>query len=206
MKRNSFLQINKATQLQLLPKDVRFFGGQFLHKKRKRRRPLSTKEPIHLVMRSSWAMGNHAFTRPQNKKAIEAITTSLAKKYGVRIYQKAIVSNHLHFVLRIQNRDSYKGFVRLLTGKIASHIMGGQSFTSFLNHVRGDRSGQNGSIQEIQGKGQQFWQFRPFSRVMTWGRDFKGTCKYVIRNTLEALGFISYISRKNRYTQSELTS
>lgn len=189
----------RPEQLHLLPKDVRFFGGSLLHGKRRGRRPLSTKEPIHLVMRSSWAKGPNAFTQPRNKKVIEALCRTLAKKYGVRIYQRAIVSNHLHFVLRIHNRDTYKSFVRVLTGKIASHIMRGNSFSDFLGHVEGEGFSKSRAKLEIQGKGQRFWQFRPFSRVMTWGRDFRVACRYVIQNTLEAFGFIPYRSRLSLY-------
>lgn len=188
-------------QLQLLPKDIRFFGGRLLHGKRRGRRPLSTKEPIHLVMRSSWAKGVHAFTQVHNKKAIEGMSLALAKRYGVRIYQRAIVSNHLHFVLRIHNRDTYKSFVRALTGKIASHLMKGQSFTNFRAQIAGDGYERGKTPAEIQGKGQRFWQFRPFSRVMTWGKDFKIACQYVTQNALEAEGFIPYKKRFDRYAQ-----
>jgi REP element-mobilizing transposase RayT len=203
-------------QLELFPKELRFFGGRFLHEKRKGRRPLSTREPIHLVMRSSWAKGAHSFTQPRNKKAIESLIHTLAQKYGVRVYRKAIEGNHLHFILRIHNRETYKSFVRVLSGKIASHIMKGKSFANFLSKVAGDGairalkagpesdralSTGDGSTRahETQGKGQRFWQFRPFSRVMSWGRDFMNGCKYVIQNTLEASGFIPYKPRRNHY-------
>ncbi len=208
-------------QIELFPKELRFFGGRFLHEKRRGRRPLSTREPIHLIMRSSWAKGAHSFTQPRNKRAIESLIHTLAQKYGVRIYRKAIVGNHLHFILRIHNRETYKSFVRVLSGKIASHIMNGESFATFIAKVAGiAKAAGDGVIQttsagdgakatgegatrahDTQGKGQRFWQFRPFSRVMSWGRDFKYGCEYVVQNTLEALGFIPYKPRRNHYAQ-----
>ncbi len=216
--RNKFSRHQTSTQLQLFPKELKFFGGRFLHEKRRGRRPLSTREPIHLIMRSSWAKGAHSFTRPQNKMFIESLTHTLAQKYGVRIYRKAIVGNHLHFILRIHNRETYKSFVRVLSGKIASHIMNGESFATFIGKIGGEGYPQalsagdgaakshytgEGSTRahETQGKGQRFWQFRPFSRVMSWGRDFKNGCEYVVQNTLEALGFIPYKPRRNHYAQ-----
>jgi hypothetical protein len=96
--------------------------------------------------------------------------------------------------------------------------MNGESFATFTSKVAGEGSIQatvagpesdralstgDGSNQayETQGKGQKFWQFRPFSRVMSWGRDFKSGCEYVVQNTLEALGFIPYKPRRNHYAQ-----
>jgi hypothetical protein len=182
---------------------------------------------------------------------IEGLIQVLAQKYGVRFYRKAIVGNHLHFILRIHNRETFKSFVRVLSGKIASHIMNGESFATFITKVAsiatvagegviqttiaddgctsalraGDGAKATGEVSnhskaasdrptqslrtgegsmrahETQGKGQRFWQFRPFSRVMSWGRDFKNGCKYVVQNTLEALGFIPYKPRRNHYAQ-----
>jgi hypothetical protein len=76
--------------------------------------------------------------------------------------------------------------------------MKGESFATFIGKAAGEGSTQ---AHETQGKGQRFWQFRPFSRVMRWGRDFKNGCKYVVQNTLEALGFIPYKPRRNHYAQ-----
>ena len=44
-----------------------------------------------------------------------------------------------------------------------------------------------------------FWEFRPFSRVVSWGRDFKTCVKYLNQNVLEAFGFVPYKPRKNFY-------
>ncbi len=100
--------------------------------------------------------------------------------------------------------------------------MKGESFATFIGKIAGTATvAGEGAIQtaiagdeatqalskgegftrahETQGKGQRFWQFRPFSRVMSWGRDFKNGCEYVAQNTLEALGFIPYKPRRNHY-------
>ncbi|MBC7421426.1 MAG: hypothetical protein H7328_11930, partial [Bdellovibrio sp.] len=41
--------------------------------------------------------------------------------------------------------------------------------------------------------------FRPFSRVVNWGRDFKTCVSYLKQNFLEAFGFVKYKPRKNLY-------
>lgn len=80
--------MKKPQQLQLMKKDLRFFGGALLKGKRKNLRPLSSKDPIHIVMRSTFAKGNDSFLAQRNHAAI--------------------------------------------SGKIASHVMGDQSFKPIL--------------------------------------------------------------------------
>ncbi len=39
----------------------------------------------------------------------------------------------------------------------------------------------------------------PWSRILSWGREFKTVIKYVLQNVLEANGVIAYKSRANKY-------
>jgi hypothetical protein len=91
------------------------------------------------------------------------------------------MSNHLHLVIRIFDRKGYRNFVRVLASRIASHVMRDQSFRVFkrqlLNSVTGDPSAKLLGQVETQGKGQAFWRFRPWSRVLYWGRDYKRSCR-----------------------------
>ena len=184
----------------------KFFGGALLNGKRKSFRPLSSKDAIHFVLRSQWAFGKDSFLVPRNKKAIEGIIKRFAKKFGVRIYQQAITSNHLHLLLKITNRYLYQSFIKAFSGIIASHVMGQQSFQLFTKSRSISVAG-GGVTTETQGgnkntnKPQGFWQFRPFSRVVHWGRDFQKCTGYLKQNILEALGFIPYTVRKNYYTK-----
>jgi REP element-mobilizing transposase RayT len=200
--------MKKPKQLNLFKPDPRMFGGQLLHGKRRTQRPLSTKAPIHLVLRSSWcggsgAMGSNSFLANRNKNHIHGLIQRTARDYGIRIYQVALMSNHLHLVIRIFDRKNYRKFVRVLASRIARHVMRDQSFRVFkrqlLSSVRGDPSKELPGMEETQGKGQAFWQFRPWSRVLHWGRDYKACCDYVKQNVLEALGFVQYKPRKHRY-------
>lgn len=209
----------KSQQLNLFKKDLRFHGGSLLYGRRKSVRPLSTKEAIHIVLRSSWGYGSNSFLLLKNKPAIERIILRTAKKYLVKVYRQAIISNHLHMIIKISSRKNYQTFIRVLSSLIASHVMKMQSFKVFQKRLRRNAGDpptnvkiSNGrhqttawlqyhkAIQEVQGKGQAFWQFRPFTRVMYWGKDFKGSCSYLLKNTLEAIGFIQYTKRNtNRY-------
>ena len=194
--------MKKQKQLELFKKDLRFFGGALLEGKRKSRRVLSTKEPIHIVMRSLWAKGENSFLHRRNKKPIENLIQKTAKAYLVRVYRVALVGNHIHLLVLARNRTQYKSFIRVLSSQIASQVMRNLSFKSFKQSLRGD-----GGKQALkQGKEQQFWQYRPFSRVLFWGRDFKNCCKYLVQNTLEALGFIEYQARRGHSYERFLTS
>ena len=201
MKKSKQYHFFKA-QPKFYPK---FFGGALLDGKRKSFRPLSSKDSIHFVLRSEWALGKDSFLVLRNKKTIESIIKKFAKKFGVKIYQQAVTSNHLHLLLKITNRYLYRSFIKAISGMIASHVMGQQSFKLFAKSRRLSLAG--GGVTETQtsdkskDKAQGFWQFRPFSRVVNWGRDFKNCTAYLKQNVLEALGFIPYTVRKNYYAK-----
>lgn len=124
--------MKKPQQLQLMKKDLRFFGGALLKGKRKNLRPLSSKDPIHIVMRSTFAKGKDSFLAQRNHAAIERFISIFSKRFHIRIYQRAIVGNHIHLIIRSPHRNQYKAFIKALSGKIASHVMGDQSFKPIL--------------------------------------------------------------------------
>lgn len=202
--------MKKQKQFSFLKPQIKFHGGALLYKKRKVLRPLSSKDSIHFVLRSQWAMGSDSFLVTRNRKAIEQIINRFSKKFGVRIYRQAINSNHIHLLLRITNRILYRAFIKASSGKIASHVMGHQSFKLFSkartklkkelkNQIPMKQMPEAGDGSKAQQLSQSFWQFRPFSRVVHWGKDFKTCVKYLKQNILEALGFVAYTPRKNYY-------
>jgi REP element-mobilizing transposase RayT len=194
--------MKKAKQLSLFKSELKHFGGALLHGRRRKSRPLNRKDPIHLVIRSSWAgaIPQTSLTHRSNSGAIRKILNQYGKKYGVRLYQIAIVSNHIHLVLRIPHTGAYRNFIRVVTGAIAEHVMRRQSFKLFKQWVL--QAGDPRRAKEIQGKGQRFWQFRPFTRILNWGRDYRTCMRYLVQNRLEALGFIPYQPRKRKSMKS----
>ncbi len=110
---------------------MKFFGGALLLNKRKSQRPLTAKDSIRFVRRSEWAIGRHSFLVSRNRTAICRILDHFAKKFGVRIYQRSLNSNHIHLLLKITNRTLYKAFIKSISGQIASHVMEQQSFKLF---------------------------------------------------------------------------
>lgn len=212
--------MRRAKQLSFIPNNKtnqRFFGGALLVGRRKTPRPINTKEPIHLVMRSQYAHGNRSFRSSRNVKIIERILERAAYKYQIKIYRKAIQSNHIHLIVKVPSKKLYKAFVAVIAGKIASYSMGQMSYKNFIHYLNelnelnnathpkslsrlageGHASRQTAEVvYKTPHKGQAFWDFRPFSRILYWGRDYQTACRYLLRNTLEALGFIKYQPRK----------
>ena len=194
--------MKRSQQLSFFKSGERFFGGRLLHGRRRRQRPLSTKEPIHIVLRSSWAQGIFSFLLIKNKKPIERLIESYAREHAIKVYGRAIVGNHFHLIIQIPSRKSYNRFIRVLSSRIASHVMRSQSFVNFQKLIFNQNAGDPPpGAEEEQGKGQAFWQFRPWTRVLRWGRDFQICRQYLTKNTLEALGFTVYKPRKNIYAK-----
>ncbi len=165
-----------------------YFGGSLLVGKRKSARPLSSKCALHLILKSSRAKGSSSFLKHQ--KQIRFQLDKQAKRFGVRIYRYSNVGNHLHLLIRIHSRREYKKFIRAISSLIQGIV------TKTLGANQKKRREKTRREKEI------FWDFRPFSRVVSWGRDFKIAANYVIKNTLEVLGFIPYTPRKNRYSSA----
>lgn len=172
---------------------AKFFGGALLQGKRKASRPLSKRDTIHFVIRSEWANGSDSFLVSKNYKQIDQIIARFAKRFGIRIYEKAINNNHIHLLLKITNRIYYRAFIKAVTGKIASHIMKQKSFREFSKMK--SESKNNRTLSNS------FWQFRPFSRIVNWGRDFKTCQNYIKLNVLEAFGFVPYLPRTDYYAR-----
>ncbi|GIL16775.1 MAG: hypothetical protein BroJett040_05260 [Oligoflexia bacterium] len=180
----------KRPQQQLLDEQLKVkkeFGGSLLKKSHaKTSRPISTKQAMHLTLRSSLAKGERSFlaTRVRSKLIEEKIRIN-AKKFGVQIYRYANVGNHLHLLVRPTYRRGFISFLRAISGVIARIALGverGQARSSEASQLAPE------SIQ--------FWDQRPWTRVLAWMADFINVRKYVNQNFNEAMGFLPYRPRK----------
>jgi hypothetical protein len=164
--------------------NVKHFGGAYLKNSNpKEKRPVSIKKSSHLVMRSLLAKGPLSFLRFNEE--IRDIVDKQGKRLGVKVYRFANGGNHLHMVILPISRRAFNSFIRAVTGLIARLVLGAE---------RG------------KAKNLQFWERRPFTRIVEWGRDYKRVCDYLLQNTLEALGFIEYLPRKTRYNPKASTA
>lgn len=174
---------HRTTQLSL---SAKIFGhslsyGGKLRNERKGRgaRPLSSKEPIHLVLKGTLAKKEWNFRLPQNHQTVSKLIYELSRTYGIRIDQKAIQQDHVHLVLRVKNRTLYKRFIRRLAGQIAQQVTDARS-----------------SAKSLKEQGLKFFKHRPFTRVVRGLKAYTIVRAYVRLNEQEALGNIRY--RKDR--------
>jgi len=75
------------------------FGGSELVGKRKDKRPLSFKNPTHLMFKSQTMTKMTSFVKHQND--IHKIIGKTAKQYSVKIYEISINFNHIHNALSV---------------------------------------------------------------------------------------------------------
>jgi len=166
------------------------FGGTLLLGKRKMKRPLSTKNPIHLILKSN----RKDIFKPGNR-SLENLIRSQCERFSIHIYDFALNWSHVHLLIRIRDRQDYIKFIRALTSLIATRVR------QFQNEIRNGNLGRepcqsDSDLQKI-------FTLRPFTRIINWGRDFKNALSYQILNQFEALGMIS---RKKKKTKFKLTS
>ncbi len=138
------------------------FGGSLLQGKRKTKRPLSTKHPLHLVLKST----HKGLFNPGNL-SLEKLIRFQSNKFGIQIYDLALNWSHIHCLLRIKDRKDYKKFIRSLTAILAIQIRKSKP------HL------------------EKIFDLRPYTRILSWGRDFKRGLDYQILNQMESLGLLT---------------
>lgn len=165
----------------MLPKNQFACGGE-LRKKRKGRtaRTLSTKDTMHLVLRSSLARGLWNFKKHDHK--LREIVQKFARKYGVRIISLANAGNHLHFQIHLTNRYTYRAFIRSITGAIAMAVTGASRWCPLKKRLK-----ELGVAAA--GVAKAFWDYRPFTRIVRGLRAYLTLKDYIHINRLEGFGY-----------------
>jgi REP element-mobilizing transposase RayT len=127
----------------------------------KKKRPFRPNLAMHVVVKASRAQGGQSFFA--HNRAIGRIVERQATKQFVRLYGVTNAGNHLHLLIQAPSQDHLSYFLRAITGRIAQLIK------------RPAR--------------ERFWDARPFSRLVSWGQDFKNVARYLRLNVTGALGF-----------------
>ncbi len=157
-----------------------FFGGSDLKSNPKVARPISTKDYMHVVLKSDLAKGPLSFLR------IERIIISLVQNLGARLNVKVkdvvAMSNHIHLAIKVRHRRHFKAYLRALTGLIVRKII------RIKKTLKVDK--ENSSDIE------KFFKGRPFSRIVNSGRKSFGILmRYFELNRLEKCGYSKAESR-----------
>lgn len=162
----------KSGQIKLFKDQPKAYGGTLLktRKGRSQGRPLSTKQSLHLILKSSVAKGTWSFRYQANPIRIKKIILKFANKYGVTVHSLANVGNNLHMQIKLSNRYGYQPFIRAVTGAIAMAITGASRWKKLPNKLK-------------------FWDYRPFSRVVIGWRALLTLNDYIEVNKWESEGY-----------------
>jgi hypothetical protein len=93
----------------------------------------------------------------------------LVERFSCRVYDCAVAPDHVHLALLIPGRREYRAFIRSLSGLLARKIQKG------------------------------LFVLLPFTRVVSWGRDFRLLKSYIRKNQEEASGARPYEPRRDWY-------
>ncbi len=142
------------------------YGGDLLRKRKARLsgRPLTIRQTMHFVLRSTQANGKWSFFL--HKIKIRSILEAFGQKYGVKLISMANVGNHLHLHIQLTHRQTYPAFIRAVTASIMIAVTG----ISRWNKIKLKKK---------------FWDRRPFSRVITSYNQVLRMKDYILINRLE---------------------
>ncbi len=138
-------------------------GGAPSKGRRKVRRPLDVRKPIHLVLKSSRARGDWSLLRDRNRHWIERLVAIKAKKFGVQIQGYVNVGNHLHIKLKLRDRNGFQKFLKAVTALIARRVTGAR---------KGAPKGQ-------------FWDALAYTKVIRVWRQEQTLNRYLHANQIE---------------------
>ena len=96
-------------------------GGE-LRKKRlgRKRRPLSTKDPLHVVFKiNKEALKFKSLRSPKNFVLVMSLVKTYALHFAVKVEQISIQYDHIHLLVRAPRRSQFHSFFRVLSGQIA---------------------------------------------------------------------------------------
>jgi REP element-mobilizing transposase RayT len=164
----------RQTGFSFLKQYKKEFGGALLSGKRKSRRPLSAKHPVHIVLK---ATGRRVF-RPDDVK-LKWLIRSECAKFRIQLYDSAPNWTHIHLLVRIPTRAAYVSWIRSLTSRIVRHLSKALAY---------DMS--------------RIFDLRPYSKIVSWGRQFKGTLRYHIKNKIAASG--AKVTQFSTFTNAQL--
>lgn len=114
----------------------------------------------------------------KHQKEVEGILARFSKRYYVEIISSAILSNHIHLHIKLFRRKFYAPFIRAVTSAI---MMAATGFSRW----------------KPKPEGFQFWDLRPFTRIIQSFKELLILKDYILVNQFEATGLARWQARHN---------
>ncbi len=147
-------------------------------------RPVVTKRPMHVVMRSSLARGH--FSLWMHHRALVECCLRQGRRFGVKVIDFTNAGNHIHLIVQARSREAYRGFIRAVAGLVPRIVLRVEKGRSLV--------GEFPQWKERESVG--FWDARPFTRVVEWGRDFNALKRYLVFNRAGMQGLLRLSARE----------
>ncbi len=155
-------------------------------------RPLSGKEPLHLVFKANRDCLRGGLRTYRRYLLIEKLVDRYAQKFFVKIEQISIQHDHVHFLLRARRRTDYQSFFRVVTGQIAQQFQK----NGLLNFALvTDTQEKHTDTTSTPKKSKKLWKYRPFTRVIRGWKAYQTVESYVRLNEQEAFGHLFSCAR-----------
>lgn len=147
----------------------RLCHGGSLRKSSKGRgpRPLSSKDPIHLVFKVNKAAVRGGLRSSRNFNLVNLLLKRYALKFFVKVEQFSIQQDHIHLLIRGGRRSQIQSFLRVLAGQLAQRL----TDTFFESN-----------------EGPKIWKHRPFTRIIKGYKPYLIVQNYIQLNKCEANG------------------
>ncbi|HAG91553.1 MAG TPA: hypothetical protein DCL41_06760 [Bdellovibrionales bacterium] len=114
----------------------------------------------------------HKNTLFKHRNFIQQTLEKQAANFHHKLLTWSVQKDHIHLLIRFFDRLSYIKFIRALTGLIARKL------------------------------GRGLWKFRPYTKVLSWGRETWNVNNYIFRNELEVFKFWKYKPRPTKFQPS----
>jgi REP element-mobilizing transposase RayT len=114
----------KQTSFQQTKWAHRFSHGGALRQARAGRsaRPLSRREPIHLVFKTNKGLSGAGLRSARRFRLVQVLLRKYARRFHVNVEQVSVQFDHIHLLVRITRRSLFQHFLRVLAGQIAQQF------------------------------------------------------------------------------------
>jgi REP element-mobilizing transposase RayT len=154
-------------QIPLFKNSPLFHGGEINQGKRKMRRPLCSKRPLHCVLK---ARNRNLYA---HRAWIEAKARALAHKFQLKVYSLAVNFDHVHLVLKFPSRREYAAFVRSFTGLLARKVGAGLWMLSPFSRVLAWGKDFRQTLAYLRKNREEAAGERPYQERKDWYKSYK---------------------------------
>ena len=162
-------------------------------------RPLSSRDPLHLVIKANKVHLRTGFRTYRRYFLILKIMDRYSRRFFIKIEQFSVQNDHIHLLIRSTRRSQCHHFFRVFSGQIAQQfekqgLVNLPKLTSVTDTpaVRARTQHVTDTPRVTRKTHARLWKYRPFTRVVRGWRAYKIVRNYIELNEHEALGRIPY--------------